>query len=103
MRRDMYSRYVQTLVDLHTNLHNFEEAAATNLQQIKILTWDNSKANLMQPLGDYPAEAEAARKVCFIRLPEPLQPTTTEEELRDSTKISCVLLVPGLFIHCTFG
>lgn len=104
-RREMYCRYVQTLVDLHCGLKNHVEAGVAMLQHIAMYQWQpaataargsilgmgstsaagtgtgsgntgssatGSSATGSQPmvdaLGDFPAETEAARKERLFHL-----------------------------------
>jgi len=63
VRKEMLSKYVQYLVDLHLGLKNYTEAGCTVMQAIRMLGWSDS---LMPPLDStltkYPGEKERERK-----------------------------------------
>lgn len=59
VRKEMATRYVQYLVDLHISLGNDIEAGMTQLYQIKVLDWSD---NALEAHGNMPAETERARK-----------------------------------------
>jgi len=59
VRKDMASRYVQYLVDLHTGLGNYVEAGMAQLSQLKMLEW---KEENVESSGGVPAEPERVRK-----------------------------------------
>jgi len=62
-RKDMYSKYVQYLVDLHVGLKNYAEAGCTAIQAIKMLSWSAAPlAALNSTLSKFPAEQEHQRK-----------------------------------------
>eukprot|EP00462_Mataza_sp_D1_P022450 CAMPEP_0175145732 /NCGR_PEP_ID=MMETSP0087-20121206/14951_1 /TAXON_ID=136419 /ORGANISM="Unknown Unknown, Strain D1" /LENGTH=1762 /DNA_ID=CAMNT_0016430545 /DNA_START=76 /DNA_END=5364 /DNA_ORIENTATION=+ len=63
-RKQIYTQYVQYLVDLHNSMNNFVEAGITHLQQIRVLNWSDE---IIGPVKPYPAEAEKIRKEKLYR------------------------------------
>jgi hypothetical protein len=63
-RKDLYVRYVHTLVDLHKRLKNDVEAANSLMLHVKNLDWDNQKELEELQLADMtlPREKECERK-----------------------------------------
>jgi dedicator of cytokinesis protein 3 len=59
VRKEMTSRYVQFLVDLHAGLGNWVEAGIAQLYQINVLEWGDEK---LEAFGNFPAELERERK-----------------------------------------
>jgi hypothetical protein len=59
VRKEMYTRYVQYLVDLHASLKNFVEAGVTQGLQIKMLEWTDEP---LEAFANYPKETERARR-----------------------------------------
>lgn len=64
VRKEMYARYVQYLVDLHVGLKNFVEAGVTQLLQINMHKWSDE---LVGAAGSYPEERERDRKERLYR------------------------------------
>ena len=65
VRKEMASRYVQYLVDLHVGLGNFVEAGMAQLYQLKMLEWTDGE---VESQGLIPAESERARKVILLSI-----------------------------------
>jgi C2 domain in Dock180 and Zizimin proteins/DOCK N-terminus/DHR-2, Lobe C/DHR-2, Lobe A/SH3 domain len=63
-RKEMSSRYIQFLVDLHVGLGNFVEAGVCQLLQIRLMEWSMDP---MEASSLYPAEPECERKVRMYR------------------------------------
>ncbi|GAB5361492.1 hypothetical protein AAMO2058_000717900 [Amorphochlora amoebiformis] len=59
IRREMYFRYVQYLVDLHAELKNYQEAGIVQLLEVDMLRWSE---DIVEARGDFPREAERDRK-----------------------------------------
>jgi len=64
-RKTMHTRYLQYLVNLHTNSGNHVEAGIVQLQQAKLLDWSNQ---VVEPYDVHPEEPERCRKERFIKL-----------------------------------
>lgn len=61
VRKEMSSRYVQILVDLHVGLGNYIEAGIAQLYQIRLLEWTNAML-IQSPDGNFPPEPERCRR-----------------------------------------
>jgi len=59
IRKEMYFRYVDFLVELHAELKNYQEAGITLLLEVDMLDW---KDNMLEPRGEFPRESEKQRK-----------------------------------------
>jgi len=59
IRREMYFRYVQYLVDLHAEIKNYQEAGITQLLEVDMLEWSD---DIVEARGEFPREMERERK-----------------------------------------
>ena len=59
IRKGMYFRYVNFLVELHSEINNHVEAGITQLLQIDLLEWSD---NVLEASGSFPKEKERERK-----------------------------------------
>jgi hypothetical protein len=59
VRKEMYTRYVQYLVDLHCGLKNCVEAGYSQLQQLRMLDWSEE---ILSKFNNYSEEPERTRK-----------------------------------------
>jgi hypothetical protein len=64
VRKEMYTRYVQYLVDLHAGLKNYVEAGVTQMYQIRALEFSDE---ILSKTHVYPEEKERDRREKLYR------------------------------------